>query len=209
MLNGAGSSVLTNVTFSGNSAGWEGGGMYNAYSEPTLTNVTFSGNSSGIDGGGMYYHESSPTLTNVTVTGNTASSDGGAIYIYNSNLTLTNAIVWGNRPGESQIAGDPGSASVYYSDIEGYCTEVMVECAEVITIYPRLGPLADNGGMTQIHALNKRSPAIDNGSPDICPSHDQRGLPRPFDGDEDGEARCDMGAYEYGTFLLFLPNVIR
>jgi len=30
-----------------------------------------------------------------------------------------------------------------------------------------------------------------------CPATDQRGVARPVDGDEDGSAICDIGAYEY------------
>ena len=59
---------------------------------------------------------------------------------------------------------------------------------------PRLGPLADNGGPTLTHALRARSPAIDSGA--VCPAKDQRGVSRPRDGDHNGEAACDRGAFE-------------
>src|SRR6266540_4249177 len=72
MYNDTSSPVLTNLTFSGNSADY-GGGMYNHNSDPTLTNVTFGGNSAIAEGGGMNnYAGSDPTLTNVTFSGNTA-----------------------------------------------------------------------------------------------------------------------------------------
>jgi hypothetical protein len=57
-------------------------------------------------------------------------------------------------------------------------------------IDPRLGPLTDNGGPTQTHALLAGSPALDAGGPDFCPGTDQRGVTRP-----QGPA-CDMGSYE-------------
>jgi hypothetical protein len=70
-------------------------------------------------------------------------------------------------------------------------------------IDPRLGPLADNGGPTQTHALLADSPAIDAANPaapgsggDACPGTDQRGVHRLEDGDGDGVPRCDIGALE-------------
>jgi len=60
-----------------------------------------------------------------------------------------------------------------------------------------LGPLVDNRGPTHTHALLPDSPAIDAGDDSICPDTDQRGVIRPRDGDKDGDARCDVRAFEY------------
>ena len=55
------------------------------------------------------------------------------------------------------------------------------------------GPLSgDSYGM--IPAAG--SPAIDAGDDALCPTVDIRGFSRPVDGDGDGAAACDMGAYE-------------
>ena len=65
MYNDGSSPTLSNVTFSGNRASYNGGGMSNYnYSNPTLSNVTFSGNSASYNGGGMFNNVSSPTLSN-------------------------------------------------------------------------------------------------------------------------------------------------
>nr|WP_298146845.1 CSLREA domain-containing protein [uncultured Pseudomonas sp.] len=56
----------------------------------------------------------------------------------------------------------------------------------------------DNGGPTKTYALLPGSPALDAGIGD-CHDHDQRGFPRPVDGDGDGVAICDLGAFELGT----------
>ena len=77
---------------------------------------------------------------------------------------------------------------------------------------PRLGPLANNGGPTQTHALLSNSPAIDRGTGVTsatffdCPETDQRGLTRPVDGDRDGTAACDIGAFEFGAIPPEIVN---
>ena len=192
---------LTNVSFVENNAGKSGGGMINDYSSPLLVNVTFSSNHSVNEGGGLFNNYSSnPSLRNVTFTGNSAGSSnfGGAIYNFRSSPTLTNAIVWGNTPEQDQIYnGEAASMAITYSDIQG---SGYTDTGN-INIDPFLGGLADNGGFTQTHSLSAGSAAIDAGDPFNCPATDQRGFLGSIDGDGDGTAVCDMGAYEVGYRL--------
>ncbi|HLJ73310.1 MAG TPA: Ig-like domain repeat protein, partial [Thermoanaerobaculia bacterium] len=61
--------------------------------------------------------------------------------------------------------------------------------------------LADNGGLTQTHALpiaTPRNAAIDTADATVCAAYaptDQRGIPRPRDGGS-GSAVCDVGSFE-------------
>jgi cysteinyl-tRNA synthetase len=44
--------------------------------------------------------------------------------------------------------------------------------------------------------LKEASPAIDAGDSDLCPKEDLLDHPRPVDGNDDGRAECDIGAFE-------------
>jgi len=76
-----------------------------------------------------------------------------------------------------------------------------------------LGPLSGNEYGMQIV---EGSPAIDTGNNTICPVTDYLGVSRPVDGDDDGIAVCDMGAYEWGgrtsqslLLLYLLPHLLQ
>ena len=69
---------------------------------------------------------------------------------------------------------------------------------------PLLGDLIENGGPTLTQALLPGSPAIDHGPTTGCPAVDQRGFTRPMDGDNDTDARCDIGAFEVITQMPYL-----
>jgi hypothetical protein len=70
------------------------------------------------------------------------------------------------------------------------------------------GPLS---GLAYGLTLTAGSPAIDSGDDAICPAVDYDGLARPVDGNGDGVAACDRGAYEWrkAASRLYLPLVIR
>lgn len=108
--------AITDCTFSGNSVGGSGGGMYIFSSSPIIRNCTFSGNSvtqSYAMGGGIYNKGSSPVMTNCIFNGNTvsgpASSKGGAMYNQCSSPFITNCSFTLNRAesesGHSKAGG--------------------------------------------------------------------------------------------------------
>ena len=188
MYNVESSPTVTNCTFIGNSAGWDGGGMINWESSTKVTNCTFTGNSAGWDGGGMYNHASSPELVNCTFSGNSAGEVGGGMGRNESNNRpiVTNCILWGNEaPYRPEIYG---SASVSYSDVQGgWPGEGNIN----------MDPLFVDANNDDLHLL-PYSPCIDAGDNSVVEpnSTDLDGNPRIIDGDGDGEAIVDMGAYE-------------
>lgn len=121
-------------------------------------------------------------VANVTVAGNT----GVGLARTNGTLAVTNTIVAANS-----VANCAGTIT------NGGHNLASAGCPGFTTGDPKLGPLADNGGPTLTYALLTDSPAIDAGDNAACPAADQRGVARPQDGDGNGTATCDVGAFEY------------
>ena len=73
------------------------------------------------------------------------------------------------------------------------------------TVSTVIDPLADNGGFTLTHLPVAAGPAVDGGDTFCFLSVDQLGNPRPFDGNDDDTANCDIGSVEFGSFddLIF------
>ncbi|HYD50871.1 MAG TPA: right-handed parallel beta-helix repeat-containing protein [Terriglobales bacterium] len=109
-------------------------------------------------------------------------------------LTLGNSIVAANFGGDvsSDVLGPISSVGYnLIGDSTGSTGLVATDLAGTTTspIDPLLGPLADNGGLTETLALLAGSPAIDAGDHASAPAADQRGIPR--------NGIADIGAFEF------------
>jgi CSLREA domain-containing protein len=202
-----GTADLARVALNGNHAMpfGIGGAIFNRGSL-TLANSTLSNNYSGkgaaLDNGDRYNPQPTgtpyATLVHVTI----ADNDGYGLLNVDGTVSLRNAIIAGNRQRETgeprNCHNQPTAVAMHIRGLllgsdAGNCTgSISVDNEQVMS--RELLPLAENNG-TPVHVLRRTSAALDSAE-GACPSHDQRRLTRPRDGDGDGIARCDLGAFE-------------
>jgi len=201
--------TLSRVTIAENTSNDRGGGLFNQ-GPMTLTNVTISGNAAGGQGGGVL-HSGAFTLTvvNCTVANNSILTGSGAGGIHlASPAFVENTLLADNDNGNCDIVDDNLISKGHNLDSGDTCD--LSAAGDIAGTASLIGPLADNGGpstgleeATLTQALLGGSPAIDAG---VCVpgvATDQRGVARP-QGDD-----CDIGAYEFTGYHVFLPLVQR
>ena len=197
--------TISNSTISRNFAGYVGGGIdgTGTITDSTISENTAGGPPNpqnapgfggGIAGGG--------TIINSTITGNTAWGDdfkgpgvgggiagGATLMLTNDTLSNNSATVGGgistdggeigntilNNNSNFNIDGTINSHGYNLSSDDGGGN--LTGPGDQINTDPLLGPLQNNGGPTQTHALLPSSPAIDTGDPSFTPPpfYDQRG----------------------------------
>ena len=214
---GTGTFTITTSTISGNAA--ESGGGVSATRGMTIVNSTVSTNTARLNGGGFLNNGGAISTVNTTIYNNKAgiggSGKGGGIRneSVQGAFSLKNTIVAGNLASSDRdisgtgfsnqgfnLIGTSGSVGTFVNNALGNLVG-----SNASPVDPLLGPLQPNGGLTNTHALLFGSPARDRGSNVSVSTTDQRGFARVFDGDGNGVATVDIGAFESGfvvnTFL--------
>lgn len=189
-------------TFAKNSASFGGGISVSTFNAIAIAQCTFSANIAASGGGGAHLGAATVAINNSTFASNLASAatamGGGISFSTSTKLTLNSTIIANNSaagPGNDDLQSSfatavvAGGNNLVRDKAPGNFT---LSGSNLTGVDPLLGPLQNNGGPTETHALLPGSPALNAGSNSLGLYFDQRGagFPRTLDG------MADIGAFE-------------
>src|SRR5436309_2823588 len=200
LVTGPASPVFDSCLIDGN-RGSESGGLFSADSMVSLLNCVVAGNVGQAGGGVRLAGGPTALLESSTLAANTSGTAGAGLRLESASASVRDCIVASNRTLSGQVGGvyaDGGSRVVIdHTDTHGNLGG---------DYQTRLDPTGTDGNISQdplfrnLQTLDLRlvegSAAIDAAGP-LAPSLDATGAARPLDGDRDGLAASDLGAFEF------------
>jgi len=170
------------------------------------------------------------TLENVSFVGNRVSGDGGALATQSARLvgrhlsffsnqadlgahlttSLTQLAEWSNNAMGLKRAGSGNACAI--SSAAGSTLGTLLSTGDSSCNVGLPGAVAvadfqvigvDEAAPMPVLALDATSPAVDGANASRCLPTDARGVARPQDGNGDGSAACDVGAFELQALELF------
>ncbi len=167
--------VLENTSLVGNSA-TNGGAVFSLFARFNVRNATFIANS-GTDGAHLRVSSSTADAITNSIFGPTASGAGCS-----GTLGVTPLLAGNLRaPGQCAVIL-PGAPEIADMDYRG---------------------VSASGGAVPVARFGPFSPVLDAGDNVTCLDLDAQLRTRPIDGDGDGAAVCDPGAYEHSREGVF------
>lgn len=192
--------TLDQVTVTGNTATFEGGGVFVDGAQLNVQDSTFSGNDAEL-GGGLALRDASGEISTSTVTGNTAQN-GGGLAVITSAVTVRNSTIHDNgatsRGGGIFAAADgPGQLNIEHVTLTDNTAftggQQSPPEGQNIHVQTTVNSQAFNRGVTSSEGGGN---TFAGGGPFCSGARtDQRGVGRPDDAGT-GTTLCDRGAFE-------------
>ena len=156
----------------------------------------------GLEGGALYVDNDLSTMNNNTFSDNNILCDSQTCNLLGSTIFVRDITSAAPNVLNTIIDNDPGvsvpNCSGTIADNGNNIQFPGNSCGGTIaTVNPELGPLLNNGGITETKAIGFDSPAFNAGNNATCLDIDQRGVSRPQ------AIICDIGSYEF----ILGPNV--
>ena len=171
-------------SFIRNNTSNEGGAMYTAgfSSQIRIFNTTIANNSSTGFGGAINTGVSNFRLYNCTIANNTSNVQGSVMAAGSNSIILHNCIIWGNSNPNTQFVFTVPTVT------RSIVQNGLASGTFIINADPQF--------RDSDYRISSCSPAVDAGDSLPLIVLDQDGLPRGFDGDNNGVGKWDLGAFE-------------
>lgn len=216
-----GNSLIQSNVITNNHAG-DGGGIACCLAGPQIYNNLLTENEA-YQGAGLWNQGASPKIFNNTITNNSAIYFGGGIYnisgmagivIHSYPLTANNIIYENTAEEGPSVYSTPENIPIlWYNNIEGLDEAGIYGDFNEEEGNMDVDPQFEGSGEHEC-ALTSSSLCIDHGTNTVSDDNiplsetDILGNQRIWDGDNDGTAFADIGAYEYGSSPLGISNTI-
>ncbi len=202
--------VIRESYFGANRANVAGAILINDQSSPFdnnagLTNLTVHNNETLNSGAAIYLIRTGLSAAHLSFQDNTAGTSGDnpvahLMLVIGSINALHNSVFgFSSRPGCRAVA--PATVGLGNLTTDASCFAVLPSATQVATT-------AVNGTVNLFDAMPvlryaTNSPAVDGAFTPQCVAIDARGTARPIDGNGDGSALCDVGAFEREAERIF------
>jgi hypothetical protein len=163
----------------------------------TLHNSSFVGNRATGQGGALFVNSAQLQVRHATFFGNAAPVGGHVFTTQSSVDELSNSVIAPVAEGSGAACSIGAVAAVAVGNFRGntdFSCTVSVPGSTPVADFRIIG--VDDQQAMPVLAFDRSSPVVDGADSGRCLPDDARSAVRPQDGNDDGNALCDAGAFE-------------